>query len=181
MVRTLTRNTSADELLRHRPRIAAIPNTSAICSRLGEQTKQHSEETELFKFGKVIRPERDGPDRTQLCITRTMLAKIVALSRGRAPPEFRKMEKSGFVGFVCHRNHGSTLVVSTRFGWLAQNRRHPKEAWLTLGHEHVGFYLLFPTANAAISAVEIIENAPPDTLDCLGCLCWLGPRRGLHG
>src|SRR3974390_365618 len=175
MVRTLTRNTSADELLRHWRRVAAIPNTSAICSRLGRQTEQHSKKTEPFKFGTVIRPERDGPDRTQLCITRTMLAQIIALSRGRPQPEFRKMEKSRFVGFVRGRNHGSTLVVRTRFGWLAQNRRHPKDAWLTLGHEHVGFYLLFPTADAAISAAEIIENAPPDTLDCLSCLCWLGP------
>jgi hypothetical protein len=167
MIRTLTRNTSADESLTHQYRIAAMPNTSAVCARQADRTEQHSKKLEFFKFGKVIRPKQDGLDRTQLCITKTMLAKIIALSRGRTYPELRKMER-----FVClHQNDSVTRVVPNRFGWLAQNRCHLADPWLTLGDERLGFYLLFPTAEVAISAAEVIENAPPAIPDCLR---WLG-------
>jgi hypothetical protein len=134
-----------------------------------------------FQYGDDIQPDRDliggyleECGRQQWCMAKNVLksmTQFIRRKRIQIPP--------WQMGVWVHcRSEPRDLyrVVSTRFGWRVQHRVPSRGPWNTLGHFVLGMPVLFPTADAAIAAAEILIQAPTSKF---GYLVWLKPGGSL--
>jgi hypothetical protein len=138
-----------------------------------------------FQFNTVIQPDRDliGGNydefgRQQFCLDPRTLMTIAKLGGGMTH-ELWKMGK----WVHCRRQpRDSHRVVSTRFGWRVLRSPPEYHGFMhTLGHALADIPLLFPSAQSAIAAAEILIRGRPPELWYFNWLkpCWtyLSPKQ----
>ena len=139
--------------------------------------KRHPKFHRPFQFGEIIEPNRDliggyseECARRQVCLNRDTLKSMSRFRRRRriqtAPWKMGQWVHCRLEPRDLYR------VVSTRFGWRVQHRVPSRGPWNALGHSLVDMPVLFPTADAAIAAAEILIQAPSSKF---GYLIWMWP------
>jgi hypothetical protein len=125
-----------------------------------------------FQYNTIIQPERDliggyrdEFDRQQFCLDHNTLMMIAGLAGGVTLNQW-KMGK----WVHCRRQpRDRHRVVSTKFGWRVRRRIPENGCWRDLGHALADIPVLFPSAEEAITAAELLIKGEPQ----LGFLTWL--------
>jgi hypothetical protein len=145
---------------------SVTPSTGSIASPKGASAIGGARRP--FPFGEVIRPEndllgRDEPEsnREQLCIDKNTFKILTGLYR----PLTHKLWKMGR-WVHCRRQPSDVLrVMSTNYGWRVLGRVPSKRSCRrALGHVLAKPPLLFPTAEVAITAAELVFEGRPEEL-----------------
>jgi hypothetical protein len=125
-----------------------------------------------FQYNTIIQPDRDliggyydEFGRQQFCLDRLTLTTIAQLGVGMT----HNLWKMGKWVHCRRQPRDRHRVVSTKFGWRV--RRAIDGLWHDLGHALADIPVLFPSAQEAITAAELLIKGHPQ----LGFLTWLRP------